>query len=80
MQSNQSIIFCRNMKALRRGHGYSKKKMAEVCGVSVATITKVEAEILPPRLRVTIVFRVSDHFALQPRQLLLPMLGKKCVE
>lgn len=66
-------IFCENIRLLRLHHGYTKKKMAEICGISTRTLTKIEQGIVPPRLKADIVFYLAQHFRLRPYQLFIPL-------
>lgn len=63
------LIFCQNIRYLRNAHKLTQKEMAEICGVSISTLKKLEHNILPPRISVRIIFAISSHFNLRPEQL-----------
>lgn len=66
---NELTVFCENVRFLRKKYGYSKERMAKVCGVNKQTLTKIEQMIMPPRLRINVIFNICWHFRLQPYQL-----------
>ncbi|WP_420885261.1 helix-turn-helix domain-containing protein [Candidatus Soleaferrea massiliensis] len=70
--SGEFIIFCYHVKALRSKHQLSQKQMSRIMGISVKSLSTLEAGMMPPRLRVTVIFRLSEHFHLEPRQLFMP--------
>lgn len=65
----QFFIFCQNIRYLRKTHRLTQKRMAEICGVSVSTLRKLEDNILPPKISVRTIFNISNHFGLLPGQL-----------
>jgi len=69
-----SVIFCQNIKALREKNSISKKKMAEIWGIGLTSLSKIEQNILPPRLKVDIISKLSKHFKIKSYKLfdLLP--------
>lgn len=56
--------FMRNVAALRKNNGLSKRRMAALLGVSVRTLNMLESGVFPPRLRVDVVFRIQKHFGI----------------
>lgn len=67
------LAFCANIRYLRSTHGLSKRKMADILGVGVDTITSLEKNILPPRLGSSVLFRISRYFHLRPCDLFRPL-------
>ncbi|MGI6013554.1 MAG: helix-turn-helix domain-containing protein [Oscillospiraceae bacterium] len=53
---NELTVFCENVRLLRKKYGYSKERMAKICGVNKQTLTKIEQMIMPPRLRINVIF------------------------
>lgn len=58
----QVTTFCNNIKKIRKAHNLSQKQMAEICKISVASLRKIENNILPPRLTVEILFNLCEYF------------------
>ena len=65
----EMAVFCRNVKMLRAGHGLSKKEMAEILGIGTASLTKLEQGIIPDRVSVSIVIKLSRYFGIKPCKL-----------
>lgn len=65
---------CINLRYLRAKHGYSKKKMAEICGIGVASLNRIEQGDMPPRaIHLGKLQRIAEHFQLPPETLLTPL-------
>lgn len=62
--------FCQNVIWLRTQSGLSKKAMARCLGIGVGSIRKIERLIMPPRLRVDVLFAIYDRFGIAPSILL----------
>lgn len=62
-------ILCSNIKKLRKAHNLTQRQMAEICKISVASLRKLENNIIPPRLSVEILFNIYKHFDLTPSEL-----------
>ena len=56
--------FCRNVSYIRRIHKLTQKQMAEILGVSVSSVRKMEAGREIPRLSGQMLCRVCDAFDL----------------
>ena len=54
--------FCRNIAVLRRVKGMTQKEMAEILGVSVSTVRKMEKGEKIPRLKARLLCRVYEAF------------------
>ena len=63
------LIFCHNIRALRRVHKLTQKEMAKICGISISTLRKLEHNILPVKISIRTVFNLSIYFNLLPSQL-----------
>ena len=51
-----------NITYIRKTLGISKKKMAEILGLGVGSLEKIEKGILPPKLSVEILFNIRENF------------------
>lgn len=67
------LVFCRNLRNLRKAHGLSKKKMAGILGIGVKSLTLLEHDIIPPRLGCEMLFRASRYFKIKVCELFLPI-------
>ena len=72
MSDSRLSLFCENFTKLRKKHGYTKKKMSEICGISVATINKMEKGIFPIRLKVDIFEPLYYHFGIRSDYMFVP--------
>ncbi len=59
-------IFLKNVTWLRRHYGISKKRMAGLLGIGIASLNKIEEGKMPERLGVETVFRIYDKFGVLP--------------
>lgn len=59
-----------NIIFLRKKYSISKKVMAEILGVCVETLNKIERGELPPRLSLKIVFNIEKYFSIKPKDIL----------
>ena len=74
MQSGECLLlFCGNLRKLRKAHGLSKKKMASILGISVRSLTLLENDVIPPRPGCDMLFRTSQYFKIRVCELFLPM-------
>ncbi len=49
-------------------HSLSKKKMAKILGISIASVNKIESGIMPLGLRADVLFRIQDYFSISPKE------------
>lgn len=70
---NETEIFGKNIVYLRKSNNLSKRKMAEILGIGVKSLEKLENEILPPRLSAEIVFNIYDKFGVLPKDQFIPL-------
>lgn len=61
--------FLHNIIYLRRQNGLSKQEMARKLGISLHSLNQIEAGIMPPRLKISIVYAVYRHFGIRPSAL-----------
>jgi transcriptional regulator with XRE-family HTH domain len=67
------LILCENLRRLRREYGFSKREMAEILGIGVASLTLLEQDRIPPRLSCAVLFRASRYFRIRAHELFQPM-------
>ena len=60
-----------NIELIRKEKLLSKKSMAKILGVSVKTINKIEQGVFPPRLSVSVIFKLHNNFGVLPYELFL---------
>lgn len=66
----QCTALCRNVTALRKQHGLSKREMAKILGVGVNTLTQMEQGNLPKSFRAGALLRIQDRFGVSIQSLL----------
>ena len=66
---DEIILFCENIKRLRKREKLSKKEMAKVLGISVKSLNLLENGQIPPRLSCKILFAVHRQFGILPKDL-----------
>lgn len=74
MKRASETVECKNLVNniifLRKKYGISKKVMAEILGVCVETLNKIERGELPPRLNLEIVFNIQKYFGICPKDIM----------
>jgi len=70
-------IFCNNIKCLRKARGLSKREMAQKLEIGTASLTKIENDIIPPRLSVQIYYSLYYNLGVTPKQILSKDFLKK---
>ena len=74
MKSDEQIAtFCENVKMLRERSGLSKKEMAEIMGIGIKSLEKIENGVLPPRTGVDVLIRLSQKFDIRLHEFLMPL-------
>lgn len=66
------LIFCENVKRLRKIHKLSKKEMAKKLGIEVKSLSLIESGTLPPRLSCKVLFRICYYFKVKPKDMFIP--------
>ncbi len=66
---NVELIFCANVKELRKKNNLSKREMAKRLGIGVKSLTLIENGIIPPRLNCEILFYIRKSFGVKPSDL-----------
>lgn len=67
--SDEVLLFCENVKKLREIEKISKTKMAKKLEISVYQLSKIENGIIPPRLDISIVVKISKLYEIEPSKL-----------
>ena len=70
-------IFTENVTYLRKVNNLSLKQMSEILNISTYNIKKLEQGILPPKLKVDVLFKVQHYFAISPQIIVSKKLNKK---
>ncbi len=71
MEKNKIVSsFCNNISVLRIRNGLSKKKMAQIMGISVKTLSLLENNILPRRLKCGALIKIHDYFGILPSEIM----------
>lgn len=65
-----------NLAHLRKESGISKQELADIMGVGLWTVTKLERGELPPRMKVEALFRIQHRFGVSVHRLLGERLSK----
>lgn len=66
----QLTIFCRNLRYLRQKHGLSKTRMANILGVGINTLNRLEQGTASPRLGSSVLYNAGVYFNLKTDDLL----------
>ena len=65
-----------NLTYLRKENGISKQELADIMGVGLWTVIKLERGELPPRMKVEALFRIQHRFGVSVHRLLGESLSK----
>ena len=72
-----TTTLCRNIRYLRKKHGLSKKKLAEIIGCTPYAITKIEGGVLPRRFYYHHLRNLCTYFEIQTQDLFSPLDEKE---
>lgn len=67
------LIFCENIRLLRKVMGLSKKDFSKLMGVSVASLSKIERNTIPERMSVEVVFNITQCLGIEPKVIFKPI-------
>ena len=73
---NELRVFAENVAYLRKKHGYSRRKMAQLLNTSSYTIAQLESGTVPRRLGASFLLRITDVFGIRPEAMLKPLDGQ----
>ena len=62
------VIFCSNIRFLRKNSGMSQKKMAKIMGISISSLRKIEHGIIPG-ISWEVLLRLRNYFQLPLEQI-----------
>ena len=65
-------VFCKNMYALRKKNNLTQQQMARILGISIKSLRSVEKGSVPPRMKISVVYRIYNTFHLLPSELFKP--------
>ena len=68
-------VFMYNTHWLRRQYSLSKRKMAKIMGIGIASLNKMERGDFPPRLKINTILDVCRYFHIKPADILTKRLG-----
>ena len=77
MAEKESDYFCRNVQYLRKTHQYSQHKMAEIMGISVKSLRKVENGSIPRCITARTVYLLCWHFQISSDSVVFQILEKE---
>ena len=60
-------IFTENITYLRKANKLSLKQMSEILDISTYTVKQLEKGVLPSKLKVSVLFKVQQHFFISPQ-------------
>lgn len=72
----EAEIWMKNVCFLRKITGLSKRKMATIMGIGVASLHKIERGEMPKRLTVEVIFQIEKEFGIPPKDQFI-CLGEK---
>ena len=67
MSASEMKHFCVTVKTLRETNHLSKTAMAKILGISVSSLNKLEAGVMP-RISSEVVFRMMDYFHISVKE------------
>lgn len=73
MTEKEISIFCKNIKYLREKHNLEKREMADICGIDIPSLEKIEKGILPDSISIDIVINLYRHFNISPEKFFAPL-------
>lgn len=77
--SRELATLCRNIRYLRISHGLSKKKMAEIMGIGVRSLNRMERGDFPSGIGISVFFRIHRTFGVLPSRLVSEELERNKV-
>jgi DNA-binding XRE family transcriptional regulator len=67
----QIQAFCQNVKCLRQENRLTKKEMAQIMGISIPRLTRIEAGNCPRTLSISAAIQLAQFFKLSVEDLFL---------
>ena len=72
--SDELTIFCNNIKQIRKRNRLTKDEMAEIMGISTATLSNIEKGVVPPKLKLDTLCYTANYFHYCPYELFSSLL------
>ena len=66
---DEIFILLTNIIILRKSHKLSKKEMADIMGVSLYVLNRIEKEHYPYAIKINSIFKLSHYFGIPPHNL-----------
>ena len=59
-------VFCHNIRTLRARNHLTQKEMALLLGIGVKSLSMLEHDVIPTKLKVDVLYKVYVHFGITP--------------
>lgn len=66
-KETEIMLFCENIKSIRKTNKLSKKEMAKLIGIGTKSLTLIENGRLPPKLGCDVLFEIQKKFGIAPK-------------
>ena len=66
-KETEIMLFCENIKSIRKTNKLSKKEMAKLIGIGTKSLTLIENGRLPPKLGCDVLFEIQKEFGIAPK-------------
>jgi DNA-binding XRE family transcriptional regulator len=66
-KETEIMIFCENIKSIRKTNKLSKKEMAKLIDIGTKSLTLIENGRLPPKLGCDVLFEIQKEFGIAPK-------------
>ena len=66
-KETEIMLFCENIKSIRKTNKLSKKEMAKLIGTGTKSLTLIENGRLPPKLGCNVLFEIQKEFGIAPK-------------
>lgn len=73
---NEIDNFLGNIAYLRKQNKLSKRKMAQMLGISVKCLNGIENGELPPNIGVNVIFNIEKNFGVSPKKLFSALMDR----
>ncbi len=77
-KQNELKIFLENVVCIRKYYGIPKKRMAQLLGIGIKSLNKIEAGECPLKMGADIVFNIYKNFRITPREMFEGRLDMVC--
>lgn len=73
-------IFAENVRELRAHYAHTKQEFAQIMGITITAVRKLEAGTPPPLLKIIPIVRLAQYFKVPIYRMLLPNVLELVVE